>query len=234
MWNGTQYTSDVPRPQTDRPAPPEGASASPGVPRLDTPSFPAPPHPIATEPPECVEDPLASSGDVSSPAEGPALDPLTHVFNRSYFNGRLVAEVAHALHTNGNAAVLMVDVDDLKQVNDRFGHLAGDRALCAVATRILRVIRVKDVLTRYDSEHFVILARATDGAEAARLAERVRGAVEALHMGARGQNIRITLSIGVASLAELKPADEPVPALLALADRRMDRAKESGRNQVCA
>jgi diguanylate cyclase (GGDEF)-like protein len=160
-------------------------------------------------------------------------DPLTQIFNRRYLDGRLPAEVARARRGHGDLAILMIDVDSLKAVNDSFGHLAGDRALCAVAARIHRALRVEDVLVRYGGDEFVVLAVGTDRVDARQLAERVRRAVEGLHMSARGREVRITASIGVASLAELAANDEPA-ALLAAADARMYVAKESGKNRVCA
>ena len=162
-------------------------------------------------------------------------DPLTHVFNRRYLADRLLAEVARARRADGDVAVLMIDVDSLKGVNDRFGHLAGDRALCTVAARIRRALRIEDVLARYGGDEFVVLAVGTDAADAVQLAERIRRAVEGLHMSARGREVRITTSIGVASLAEVGASDdEPVAALLAMADARMYEAKASGGNRVCA
>jgi diguanylate cyclase (GGDEF)-like protein len=161
-------------------------------------------------------------------------DSLTHVFNRKYLDDRLLAEIGHARRADGDVVVLMIDVDCLKEVNDRFGHLAGDRALCTIAARILRALRVEDMLARYGGDEFVVLAVGTAGPEAIRLAQRVRHAVEGLVMSARGQEVRITVSIGLASLAELAPGDEPAPALLALADARMYSAKTSGRNRVCS
>jgi two-component system cell cycle response regulator len=166
--------------------------------------------------------------------ESSVRDPLTNAFNRKYFVARLLAEIARARRAEGDVAVLMIDVDSLKSVNDSFGHLAGDRALCAVAARILRVLRVEDVLARYGGDEFVVLAAGAGNFDAERLAERVRRAVEGLHLSARGHEVRITTSIGVASLSELAAADEPVATLLAMADSRMYGAKESGRNKVCA
>jgi diguanylate cyclase (GGDEF)-like protein len=161
-------------------------------------------------------------------------DPLTHAFNRKYLNDRLIAEVAHARRARSELAIMMIDVDCLKEVNDRFGHLAGDRALCTIASRIRSVLRVEDVLARYGGDEFVVIAAGTTSAEAVRLAERIRRTIGGLRMSARGREVRITSSIGVASAEELEPTDDPVAALLAVADARMYTAKVSGRDRVCA
>jgi diguanylate cyclase (GGDEF)-like protein len=166
--------------------------------------------------------------------ESSVRDPLTHVYNRRYLADRLPAEIARARRAGGDVAVLMIDLDALKTVNDSYGHLAGDQALCAIATRILRELRVEDLLARYGGDEFAVLAVGTDAAHARRLAERIRCAVEELRMMARGREVRITTSIGIASLSEVAPDDEPAGALLAMADARMYRAKTSGKNKVCA
>ena len=160
-------------------------------------------------------------------------DSLTHVFNRRYLSERLHAEVGRALRAHEDVVVLMIDVNCLKEVNDHFGHLAGDRALCTIAARISRALRGEDMLARYGGDEFVVIAIGTAGIEARQLAERVRRAVEGLHMSAHGHDVKITASIGLASLGELEGGDEPVAALLSLADARMYRAKASGKNQVC-
>ena len=160
-------------------------------------------------------------------------DPLTHVFNRAYMNDRLMAEVSGARRATSDVTVLMLDVDHLKEINDRFGHMAGDRALCTIAGRILRSLRVSDTLTRYGGDEFVVIATGTGGDDARQLAERILRAVEGLQMAARGGTVRITASIGMASLAEVASSDEPVGALLSLADQRMYSAKSNGRNRVC-
>jgi two-component system, cell cycle response regulator len=159
-------------------------------------------------------------------------DPLTHLFNRRYLTDRLVAEVSHARRTQGELALLIADVDSLKHVNDRFGHVAGDRALCIVGARMKRAIRVEDILARYGGDEFVIVAPGTGDVEAVHLGERVRRAVEDLHLSARGEEVPLTLSIGVASLVEIETSDEPVAALLGLADYRLYGAKAAGRNRV--
>jgi diguanylate cyclase (GGDEF)-like protein len=159
-------------------------------------------------------------------------DPLTHVFNRKYLADLMLAEIARTRRSMGDMSALMIDVDALKRVNDSFGHLAGDRALCTVAARILRALRVEDVLARYGGDEFVVLAAGTTLRDAAHLAERVRRAVEGLHMSARGHDVRITTSIGVASLSELAASDDPGTALLAMADARMYEAKSTGGNRA--
>jgi diguanylate cyclase (GGDEF)-like protein len=159
-------------------------------------------------------------------------DPLTNAFNRKYLADRLLAETALAQRASGELIVLMIDIDCLKDVNDKFGHLAGDRALSAIAARIQTVLRGGDVLARYGGDEFVVVAVGIPHAEAWQFAERIRSAIEGLHLSARGREVRITASIGAASLAELQPSDDPAAALLALADARMYDAKATGRNRV--
>jgi diguanylate cyclase (GGDEF)-like protein len=159
-------------------------------------------------------------------------DPLTHVFNRRYLADRLVAEVARARRAGDALALLMADVDGLKQVNDAFGHPAGDRTLGIVCARMKHCIRLDDVLARYGGDEFVIISPGTGQVEAQHLAERIRHAIEELQMRAQGRHVVVTLSLGVASLAEVEVADDPSAALLALADARLYGAKTGGRNRV--
>ena len=161
-------------------------------------------------------------------------DALTRVFNRRYLADRLVAEIARARRSASDLDVLMVDVDCLKQINDRFGHLAGDRALCAIAHRIQRALRVEDVLARYGGDEFVVLAVGGAGGDTFQLAERIRRTVDTLRMSARGTPVHVTVSIGVASLREVGTSDDDAAALIARADARLYVAKEAGRNRVCA
>lgn len=159
-------------------------------------------------------------------------DPLTHVFNRKYLAERLAEALDDARHSSGGLSVLLVDIDALKHVNDRFGRLAGDTALRAIAARIARSLGPEHVLARYGGDQFVVLAQRTDGVASRHLAERVRTAIEGLHMRARGREVGITASIGVASLADVLPCDDPGAALIALADTRMYAAKASGGNRI--
>ncbi len=159
-------------------------------------------------------------------------DHLTHAFNRRYLSRRLIAEVGHARRSECHVAVLVIDVDSMRVVNDCFGHIAGDWALCAVVAGILRVLRVEDVLARYRGDEFVVLSTGPDRRDAGQLAERIRLAVEGLRMTAGGRDVHITASIGVASLSDLEVGDDPVATLLSVAGARMCRAKAAGRNRV--
>jgi diguanylate cyclase (GGDEF)-like protein len=159
-------------------------------------------------------------------------DGLTRAFNRRHFSDRLFAEVSHARRSNTDLAVLMIDVDRLKEVNDTYGHLAGDRALCGIVAVIASSIRVEDLLARYGGDELAIIAPGTDHQEATRLAERARRAVEGLRLAAGGGEVHVSVSIGVASLRELEQLTEPDIELLSLADERLYRAKRAGRNSV--
>jgi diguanylate cyclase (GGDEF)-like protein len=159
-------------------------------------------------------------------------DALTDVFNRKHFTERLASEIAFARRHHTDIAVLVLDVDHFKQVNDAHGHLIGDEVLRALARTIAGVIRREDLFARYGGEEFVILARSSTPVDVRTLAERLRSAVAALTVPAADATIRITISIGVASLAEC--GDEaPDSELLALADERLFKAKHSGRNRIC-
>jgi diguanylate cyclase (GGDEF)-like protein len=161
----------------------------------------------------------------------PGYDALTHVYNRLTLQERLIAEIVYAQRAQSGLGALAIDVDDLEDINDRFGRLVGDRVLCTVAARIRGLLGVEDTLARHGGDEFVVLAVGSTGADALDLAERVRRAAEDLHCGPEA---RITVSVGVAFLAELPPGVDPARALLSTARARMHRAQAAGANHVCA
>jgi two-component system cell cycle response regulator len=165
--------------------------------------------------------------------ESSTRDGLTRAFNRKYLSERLVAEVAHARRHKTHLALLMLDLDRFKSINDTHGHLAGDMVLRVVAAQIQRLIRVEDVLARYGGEEFVILVRSTAHKDAGVLAERVRATVEKMHIAVGETALRVTTSIGIASLAELPP-EAGATEIVATADGRLYRAKVGGRNRICS
>lgn len=165
--------------------------------------------------------------------ESSTRDSLTRLYNRKYFSERLTAEVAYSRRHRVKLAVLMLDLDDFKATNDTFGHPAGDMVLRLVASQMLRLIRVEDLLARFGGEEFVILARTTGKTDAIRLGERIRDSIRQLDIPvAPDHSIRCTVSIGVAALPDVA-ADGGPNELIALADERLYRAKAAGKDCVC-
>jgi diguanylate cyclase (GGDEF)-like protein len=163
--------------------------------------------------------------------DGSTRDALTQLYNRKYLGERLAAEVAYA-HRHGTLLSLaLFDLDHFKRINDSFGHLAGDVVLRVVAAQVQRTVRAEDVLARYGGEEFVVLVRGIEHKGVRALAERVRGCVERLSIPWESRTLKVTVSIGVASLSERGPKGT-VEALLALADERLYQAKGAGRNRV--
>lgn len=160
-------------------------------------------------------------------------DSLTGLFNRRHFLDLAARESARASRARQPLAVLMLDIDHFKSVNDTFGHATGDQVLIHVARICLACTRQCDTLARLGGEEFAVLLPDTAMETALSIAERARAAVadDMTLRGPDGTAMRTTLSIGVAALA---PGDEGIAAALDRADKAMYSAKSSGRNRVCA
>ncbi len=158
-------------------------------------------------------------------------DALTSLFNRRYMESHLGTLVEQASARNKPLAVLVLDIDYFKSINDSHGHDAGDDVLREFALRIKRSIRGIDLACRYGGEEFVIVMPETDMAVAAMVAERLRRRIAAepfaIQQGAR--NIPVTISIG---LAALRGKNENAATVLKRADQALYRAKRDGRNRV--
>lgn len=158
------------------------------------------------------------------------VDPLTRVGNRAAMEKALERE-HQLLQRNGKPfALLMVDIDHFKQVNDRFGHGCGDQVIAKVAKTIEQVSRSTDMTFRYGGEEFALLLSATGAAGALITAERLRRAIEKLKIRHADTAIAPTASIGVSACVD--PA-EPLTALVERADRALYSAKRAGRNRSC-
>ena len=169
-------------------------------------------------------------------AQGALHEPLTGLYNRRHFTERLSAELSAAQRHGRPLALLLVDVDHFKRVNDEHGHLAGDEVLKTVANVLQGVVRKEDVLARFGGEEFVVLARETPLSGAKTLAERLRRAVEQARTPFEGKDLAVTVSIGVTvsfGLTRFEPG-RTEQQLLAAADRALYRAKQNGRNTVVA
>jgi two-component system cell cycle response regulator len=166
--------------------------------------------------------------DLGNALEMALTDPLTGLYNQRYLRRHLggLMESGQGRHL----AVLMVDVDHFKSVNDRFGHASGDRALRLIADSLRVNTRVFDSVARYGGEEFVIVMPGTNAGEATAAAERLRSAVEAIDCAALDNAlIPLTISIGVACAPATKGSPE---RLLHAADAALYDAKRNGRNRV--
>lgn len=165
-------------------------------------------------------------------------DFLTGWHNRRYFHNRLREELARAERTGKALACLMIDIDLFKEINDRFGHLAGDEALKEVARRAEAEIRAGDTGARFGGDEFAILLAGAETAHAVKLAERIHQGVGATPVRVHGgAHVTLTLSIGLATAqpkAQPRTHDYRVLAerLIAEADAALYRAKSAGRNRV--
>lgn len=162
--------------------------------------------------------------------ESASRDGLTKAYNKRYFMDQLNTELRYSRRHGVPLSLLMIDLDHFKQVNDTYGHLAGDQVLVALANMVSLSIRSEDVFARYGGEEFVVLSSNCDLDAAGTIAERIRENVANQVVEYSDQKIQITVSIGVASISnpEEKTADE----LILAADRAMYEAKRGGRNRV--
>ena len=156
-------------------------------------------------------------------------DGLTSTFNRRYFVDRLHTEIRFAVRHEKSLALLFVDIDHFKKINDTHGHLAGDAVLAAVARVMTETIRAEDVLARYGGEEFAVICREIDLEGARILGERLRVAVEEERFEHDGKVVPVTVSVGAAVESKVDDAQ----AFIAAADAAMYDAKRSGRNRVC-
>lgn len=163
--------------------------------------------------------------------ESAVTDVLTRVHNRRYFDERIAGELSFALRHKATLALLVFDVDHFKAVNDTYGHAAGDAVLRIVSATVRRLVRTEDVVARIGGEEFAVLARGIDLRNALIFGERIRKAVSLAAVPWEGEQIRVTVSIGV-SVVEKDPAVRDATSLIQRADAALYRAKESGRNRV--
>lgn len=177
-----------------------------------------------------VADRLRAQRAALSEAERRAqTDPLTGVLNRRSLIERLDAACARAKARGLPIALLFIDLDHFKQINDTFGHPAGDACLRAIIDPIHAELRQSDVIGRYGGEEFVVILSSADAAAATPIAQRIVERVADVRVSGFGEPISVTCSIGIAASDTLGIWGEP---LLAQADAAVYVAKRSGRNQI--
>jgi len=162
-------------------------------------------------------------------------DPLTGIGNRRKMTEQISAELARARRFRHGLALLMVDIDHFKRINDTHGHEAGDRTIVAVSAALTAHLRSIDMAARFGGEEFVLLMPESDMDAAVRAAERLRSAIEELRLDVgAAETIALTISIGVAVAAidHYQDGDDSTSTLLMRADKALYRAKKEGRNRV--
>ncbi|MET0773079.1 MAG: sensor domain-containing diguanylate cyclase [Candidatus Limnocylindrales bacterium] len=155
------------------------------------------------------------------------LDALTGLPNRRYFD-ELLAIMGPRRREADSLAILMVDVDHFKRLNDRHGHAVGDDVLRHVAGAIARSLRAEDTPVRYGGEEFAVILRRASAPQAAEVGERIRHAVAGLEPATMGVDARVTVSVGVA----VAGAEEVMGTVIERADQALYRAKRRGRDRV--
>ena len=155
------------------------------------------------------------------------LDALTGLHNRRFFHETLAREVARAHRYSRQLGLIVFDLDDFKEINDRIGHLAGDSVLAEAAERIRAVVRSADIACRVGGDEFAVVLPESSLQDADQLYRRIQNAVSARPVGEAGE---LFLSAGV---AELQPEDDAV-ALFERADDALYRAKNAGKGRVIA
>lgn len=151
-------------------------------------------------------------------------DAVTGAASRSQ-----MAHLWERVVAQGEAALLFLDVDRFKAINDRWGHLVGDAVLGAVVHRILGVLRPQDVCLRYGGEEFMVFLAAVGAQQAEAVAERIRVAIAFNPVTGEEWSVPVTVSIGVVPTHEESP---DLASLIAVADQALYQAKAQGRNQV--
>jgi diguanylate cyclase (GGDEF)-like protein len=171
-----------------------------------------------------------SSAEAIRLTHAATIDSLTGLFNRRAFDLRLRQEIERAKRSSGTLAVLMIDIDDFKDINDTHGHPVGDAVLKAISDVLRSAVRVFDFCARYGGDEFAIVMpnseRATSSAAAERIRERIATSYERdAHLA---ELRRVTVSIGVATMSAGETAEEIVQR----ADDSLYRAKAAGKNCV--
>ncbi len=161
-----------------------------------------------------------------------SLDGLTGIANRRSFDERFSQEWSRAVRQRRPVAVALIDLDNFKQYNDLYGHVAGDRCLCAVAQALAAEIqRPEDLVARYGGEEFALLLPDTSAEGASRVGERIRAAISELAIDHLGNSWnRVTVSIGYCSMMPV--TGDGQAGLVQLADAALYQAKSAGRNRV--
>lgn len=156
-------------------------------------------------------------------------DGLTGLFNRKHIMELLEREISRSRRYGRPVTILMLDIDHFKQVNDSYGHQAGDAVMCRLSDVLRSMVRQVDDVGRYGGEEFLVLLPDSDSHSGAEMAERIRSKIQDIEILANHQKISVTLSIGISSFPQMgRDAD----AVICTADEALYQAKSTGRNRI--
>jgi diguanylate cyclase (GGDEF)-like protein len=156
-------------------------------------------------------------------------DPLTQSYNRRAYDQRIIEELERFHRYQSRFSMLLLDVDHFKNINDRYGHAVGDLCLREIINRIKPLLRSPDFLARFGGEEFVIILPETGRDGARKVAEKIRMHIEKTEFLHKGENVKVTISLGG---TEVQTSDKTDENIFERVDRAMYQAKQSGRNQV--
>jgi diguanylate cyclase (GGDEF)-like protein len=157
-------------------------------------------------------------------------DPLTGVHNRAFFDQKLVNEFEYAVRHKDTLGLILFDLDYFKEVNDTYGHLAGDAVLEQFGELVREAVREEDFVARYGGEEFAMIGRGLSTQAAFRAAERLRTLVADAQFEHDGVEIQVTISAGVVSYPEFDA--EIASDMIQAADQALYRSKDKGRNRT--
>ena len=157
-------------------------------------------------------------------------DGLTRAFNHRHLYNLLDHEIERARRYSRPLSFIMIDIDYFKAINDNYGHKGGDTVLMGLAEMLVASVRAVDAVARYGGDEFAILLPETDLYHAGLIASRILKGVQSYEFRVQGQAIQVSLSIGVASLADTMVSKDD---LITAADRALYEAKHRGRNTIC-
>jgi diguanylate cyclase (GGDEF)-like protein len=161
--------------------------------------------------------------------ESASRDALTQVYNKRFFVEQLESEYAYSVRHGTELSLLMFDIDHFKQINDTYGHLAGDYVLSELTQLVTPAIRIEDTFARYGGEEFVLLSRNSPDS-AAIVGERLRRTIEEHTFTHEGKVLRVTVSLGISCMPNVNIT---VPEeFVAAADKALYEAKRTGRNRL--
>lgn len=178
---------------------------------------------------EMIHNSVQQSKELETLKQQVVRDSMTQLFNHQHFRQLLQSEIARAERYKRPLSLIFGDIDHFKAINDTFGHLAGDRVIKALATKLRMETRVSDHAARYGGEEFAVILTETTAEGAKVIAERLRSEIESMEIIYDGQSISTTLSFGIAGMTDTKNAS--IDELIGQADKALYQAKEQGGNR---